>query len=82
MTPAASSLLCRFVRGFLVGADAASPDFRGFCGDAKTQAMAGVPVPRARPGCPIPPASQVEPNAVRTQISQFRGLILTPPCGG
>jgi hypothetical protein len=42
-----SAGLCRFVRGYFVGASAASPDLWGFCGDAGRRVMAVFPVIRS-----------------------------------
>ena len=41
--------LCRIVRGYFVGASAASPDLWGFCGGADRQVMAGLPGLRSAP---------------------------------
>ncbi|MCW2933932.1 MAG: hypothetical protein JWM19_4894 [Actinomycetia bacterium] len=46
-----SAGLCRFVRGYFVGAGTENPHLWGFCGDANRRVMAGLPVLRsAAPG--------------------------------
>ena len=50
----ASAGLCRFVRGYFVGASAASPDLWDFCGDTNRKVMAGLLVLQSAAGCPTP----------------------------